>query len=83
MREPFTKEENDIMALLVEAHNKFIELEQTHVMETSEWVNSFHKLQDLLGARVFRRDYPETFSSINPSFPIDGGTSYKTLNIKS
>lgn len=52
------------MDLLVEAHNKFIKLEKTHGMETSEWVNNFHKLQDILIARVVRRDYPDYFSSI-------------------
>lgn len=52
------------MNLLVEAHNNFIELDGTHPMEITEWVGSFHKLQDLLGARVLRRDYPETFTSL-------------------
>lgn len=62
--EPFTKEEAEIMDLLVQAHNKFIGLSKTNEMETAEWIGSFHKLQDLLGARVLRRDYPETFHSI-------------------
>jgi len=52
------------MDLLVEAHNNFIELDKTHPMEITEWVSNLHKLQDLLGARVLRRDYPETFTSI-------------------
>ena len=64
MGKPLTKEESDVMDLLVEAHNKFIKLEKTHGMETSEWVNNFHKLQDILIARVVRRDYPDYFSSI-------------------
>jgi hypothetical protein len=61
MKKPFTEDEKIIMDLLVEAHNKFVELDRTHAMEITEWVSSFHKLQDLLGARVLRRDYPETF----------------------
>lgn len=54
--EPFTKEEAEIMDLLVRAHNKFTELNKTHEMETTEWVGALHKLQDLLGARVLRRN---------------------------
>lgn len=61
---PFTDKEQKVMDLLVEAHNNFIELNPTHPMEVTEWVSSFHKLQGLLGARVLRRDYPETFTKI-------------------
>jgi len=64
MKKPFTDKEKKVMDLLVEAHNKFLELEPTHPTEITEWVSNFHKLQDLLGARVLRRDYPETFSAI-------------------
>ncbi len=62
-RKPFTDEEQKVMDLLVEAHNKFIELDSTHPMEVAEWVSNFHRLQDLLGARVLRRDYPNAFTS--------------------
>lgn len=65
-KEPFTPEEKEIMSLIVEAHNKFLELERTHPMEMTEWVDSIHRLQDLLGARVLRRDYPETFPTYKP-----------------
>jgi hypothetical protein len=64
MKKPFTDKEQKIIDLLAEAHNNFIELNRTHPMEMTEWVSSLHKLQDLLGARVLRRDYPETFTSI-------------------
>ena len=64
MKKPFTEKEKKIMDLLVEANNNFIELKRTHPMEITGWVSNFHKLQDLLGARVLRRDYPETFTSI-------------------
>ena len=64
MKKPFTDKEQKIVNLLVEAHNNFIELNRTHPTEMTEWINNFHKLQDLLGARVLRRDYPETFYSI-------------------
>lgn len=60
---PFTEQESEIMDLLVKAHTKFIELPKndSHPMEVSEWVFSFHKLQDLLGARILRRNWPKTF----------------------
>ena len=64
MKAPFTDKEQKVMDSLIEAHNSFMELEKTHPMEITEWVSNFHKLQDLLGARVLRRDYPETFTSL-------------------
>jgi hypothetical protein len=64
MKKPFTEKEGEIMSLLVDAHNNFIELDMSHPMEKSEWVSAMHRLQDLLSARVLRRDYPETFTSI-------------------
>lgn len=60
-KEPFTSDEKEIMDHIVSAHNKFCGLERTHSMEIQEWVDAIHRLQDLLGARVLRRDYPETF----------------------
>ena len=62
MKKPFTDEEQKVMDLLVKAHKNFLSLERTHSMEINEWILSFHKLQDLLGSRVLRRDYPETFA---------------------
>jgi hypothetical protein len=62
--EPFTKAEGEIMSLIVEAHNKFSALERTHPMEITEWVDAIHRLQDLLGSRVLRRDYPKTFPTL-------------------
>lgn len=60
-KEPFTDGEKEIMNHIVSAHNKFVGLERTHPMEIQEWVDAIHRLQDLLGARVLRRDYPTTF----------------------
>ncbi len=64
MSKPFTKQEKEIMDLLVEAHNKFVKMKKTHPNEITDWINSIHRLQDLLGARVLRRDYPNEFYSI-------------------
>lgn len=62
-KQPFTDEEKKISDLLVEAHNRFVSLEETHDHDKSEWVLSIHRLQDILGSRVLRRDYPDTFRS--------------------
>jgi hypothetical protein len=61
MRKPFTKEEQEVLDFIVDAHNNFIKLENTHPLETAEWVDAIHRLQHLLMARVLRRDYPDTF----------------------
>jgi hypothetical protein len=63
IRQPFTKEEEEVMGLLIKAHTLFANLPETHPMEKQEWVLSFHKLQDILGSRVLRRDYPDYFKS--------------------
>lgn len=63
MKKPFTKQEEEIMNLLVEAHNKFVEMEQMHPDGTREWVDGIHKCQNVLKTRVVTRDYPDTFNS--------------------
>lgn len=64
MKTPFTKEEQEVMDLIVEAHNKFIKLEQTHLSDQSDWANGIHSCQKVLQSRAFRRLYPDVFSSI-------------------
>ncbi len=61
-KEPFTKEESEIMDLLVKAHNKFIKLNRTHPNEIQEWITPFHLCQGILINRVVRRDYPGHFN---------------------
>ena len=61
MKKPFTIEEQKVLDLMLEAHSRFLELNVTHISETTDWVNAIHQLQHLLSARVLRRDYPETF----------------------
>jgi hypothetical protein len=63
MKKPFTKEEKEIMDLLVEAHNKFAKIEQTHPSDINEWVDLIHRCQSILQGRVVRRDYPDVFHS--------------------
>jgi len=66
MKNPFTKEEKEIMNLILQAHNKFIKIEQTHPSDMPEWVDGIHKCQSIIINRIVRRDYPETFNTIKP-----------------
>jgi len=61
MKEPFTEEEKIIFDLLVQAHNKFVEMEQMHPDDMREWVDGIHKCQNVLISRVVTRDYPDVF----------------------
>lgn len=56
-----TEEERVIWDLLIEAHNKFVELDITHPNERTEWVDAIHKAQYVIGFRILRRDYKEDF----------------------
>ena len=58
---PFTKEEKELMDLIVKAHNKFMSLPITHTSERQEWVKAIHDLQNVIGFRILRRDYPKEF----------------------
>jgi hypothetical protein len=64
LKEPFTKKEQEIMDLICKVHGRFMKLPVTHESEVEEWVISIHVLQDVLGRRVLRRDYPNYFHSI-------------------
>ena len=60
-----TEKEQEVMNLLIEAHNKYYQLEPTHPSDGQEWMLSFHRLQSLLGSRVLRRDYPNMYYTQN------------------
>jgi hypothetical protein len=62
--ESYTPEEREIVDLIIQAHNKFCELERTHVSEIPDWVGGVHLLQDILGRRILRRVFPDDFSNI-------------------
>jgi hypothetical protein len=64
MKKPFTEQEEEIMNLLVEAHNKFVEMKQMHPDDLREWVDGIHKCQNVLKGRVVTRDYPDIFYNI-------------------
>ena len=60
---PFTDEEQRIMDMLVDAHNLFAEVKQTHPDDMREWVDGLHRMQSVLMQRVVRRDYPDYFTN--------------------
>lgn len=64
MKNPYTKDEKKIMDLLVEAHDRFNKMKRTHPDEMREWVVGIHSLQNVLGWRILRRDYPDEFNSL-------------------
>lgn len=64
---PFTEKENDILNHLVEAHNLFIELEETHPTESMEWATAIHGAQNVLSNRILRRIFPKIYPTYQPN----------------
>jgi len=64
MKKPFTEKEEEVMDLLIKAHNKFMALDRTHPSEIQDWIVPFHSLQGILMNRVTRRDYPKHFNGL-------------------
>lgn len=56
-----TPEEKQIMDKIIEAHNLYSSLDQTHPSDALEWQRAIHDLQKLIGMRILRRDHPEIF----------------------
>ncbi len=65
-KRPFTAQEQEIMDLIVKSHNLFVKLERQHPNEITEWVKCIHDLQNILGWRILRRDYPNDFKCCIP-----------------
>jgi len=61
-KKPFTEAEQEVMDLLVEAHNKFVALTPTHPSDTPEWVSGIHKCQSVLMRRALQNEFPYYFS---------------------
>jgi len=55
------EDEKRILALLVQAHNCYAELESQHPEDINEWTFHLHGLQQLLMIRRVRRIYPNEF----------------------
>ena len=62
-KNPFTVKEQEIVDLLTEAHNKYIELKEMHPDDITAWKSGIHKCQNVLRGRVVIRDYPDVFYS--------------------
>lgn len=61
IQHPFTPEEKKIMDLLIEAHNLFVKLPESHPTANSEWCFYFHGLQGLLQHRALKNIFPKYF----------------------
>lgn len=61
---PFTQEEDKIMNHLVQAHNAFLDIDEMHPSDITEWTNAIHQLQKIMGMRVLRRNYPGYFNKM-------------------
>lgn len=58
---PFSTNEELTMKHLVSAYEEFSNLEQTNPNDIKDFVFHINALQRILGQRVLRRDYPNTF----------------------
>lgn len=57
----FTVKEQECFDLLTEFFNKYTELEAEHKSDLPDVVNAMHRIQDIMGMRIVRRDYPSGF----------------------
>jgi hypothetical protein len=60
---PFSTNEELIMKHLVSAYEEFLNLEQRRPNDTTDFLFHINALQRILGQRVLRRDYPNTFAT--------------------
>jgi hypothetical protein len=58
---PFSTNEESTMNHLVSAYEEFSKLEQTNPNDIKDFVFHINALQRILGQRVLRKDYPNTF----------------------
>jgi len=63
-RPDFLVIEGKIMDQLVDIHNSFLMMDQTHPADITEWVTAIHQLQSIISMRVLRRLYPNYYTSI-------------------
>jgi len=60
---PFSTSEELTMKHLVSAYEEFLNLEQRRPSDTTDFLFHINALQRILGQRVLRRDYPNTFET--------------------
>jgi len=61
MNDIFNKKEIEINDKINDLIKLFYELEQTHSEDINEWILNIHGLQKIIGLRVLRRTFPETY----------------------
>ena len=61
--DPFSTSEQSTIKHLVSAYEEFSNLEQTNPNDIKDFVFHINALQRILGQRVLRRDYPNTFTT--------------------
>lgn len=60
--------ERELLYLIGEVHNKFIELEKespehSHPSDIGHWADAVHRMQSIVGLRVLRKKMPSWFTS--------------------
>jgi hypothetical protein len=55
---PFSKEEEEIMNLIIEARSKFYQLQQNYPSDITDLEFHLNGVQRIMAQRVFRRNYP-------------------------
>jgi hypothetical protein len=60
---PFSTNEELTMKHLVSAYEEFLNLAQRRPSDTTDFLFHINALQRILGQRVLRRDYPNTFAT--------------------
>lgn len=71
-----TKSEQSVMNSMMDAYNKFLQLERQHPDEMRDFVDGIHRCQDVLALRVVRRAYPDGWlnkASITPQTRVRRG----------
>ena len=58
-----SREEEEVMDLLVAAYNKFISLEYSNSTDLKEFAEAIHLQQGILALRIVRRVYPKYWRS--------------------
>jgi hypothetical protein len=62
---PFTPQEKEVMDLLIQAHNKFCELQKgntPYIKHGYDWLTYLHRLQDVIIVGATMRKYPDYFN---------------------
>jgi len=59
-----TIREQEILELVTEAYNEFLQLPEQHSSDKEDFAKAVHILQAIIGMRIIRRNYPDTWKSL-------------------